>query len=224
MTRKLFYLVTILAFQFSFSQMPKGIKPDYEKIKSEIENKKQASYYPKLMKRMKELDTTLTKEDFRNIYYGYTFQKEYEPYAVNNDDQLQAFFEKDTLIESDYKPFIKLANKSLQENPFDLRIMNMLTYVYSLDKNEEMSLKTSFVLNNLIDTIIGSGDGLTCESAFHVISTSHEYTLLSVFGLQSQGQSLIGECDFLRFEKDKYKIPGLYFDVSKLFESMRRKY
>ena len=29
---------------------------------------------------------------------------------------------------------------------------------------------------------------------------------------------------FLRFEKDKYKIPGLYFDVSKLFESMRRKY
>lgn len=100
----------------------------------------------------------------------------------------------------------------------------MLAYVYHLNKEEAMSQKTSYIMNNIIDTIISTGDGLTCESAFHVITTSDEYILLSVFEVESQGQSLIGSCDYLQFEKGKFKIDGLYFNVSKLFESMMRKY
>lgn len=223
MNKNILYVVFFLVYQFSLAQH-KFTKPDYKVIKAAIENKNLESYYPKLMERMKVRDTTLTADDYRNLYYGYTFQKEYEPYGSNsNDEKLKKYFQKDTLVASDYKPFIKLANKSLEENPFDLRIMNMLSYIYHLDKDENMSVKTATVLNGIINTIIASGDGLSCETALHVISVSHEYTILSVFELESMGQSLIGNCDYLRFEKGKYKVEGLYFDVSKLFASMMGK-
>ena len=224
MPKSILYLLFFLSFQFIHSQQPNPIKPDYEKIKNAIENKELGSYYPKLLERLKVRDTTLTSDEFRNLYYGYTFQKEYEPHARINDENLKKILQKENLIESDYQPFITLANKSLEDNPFDLRLMHMLAYVYHLSKEEAMAQKTAYIMNNIIDTIISTGDGLTCESAFHVISTSDEYILLSVFEAESQGQSLIGSCDYLRFEKGKFKIDGLYFNVSKLFESMMRKY
>ena len=224
MSRSILCLLFFLAYQFIHSQQPIPIKPDYEKIKNAIENKNLSSHYPKLLERLKVRDTTLNSEDYRNLYYGYTFQKEYEPYAQINDEDLKKILQKENLVESDYKPFITLANKSLEDNPFDLRLMQMLAYVYHLNKEEAMSQKTAYIINNIIETIISTGDGLTCESAFHVISTSDEYILLSVFEAESQGQSLVGSCDYLKFEKGKFKIDGLYFNVSKLFESMMGKY
>lgn len=224
MKKNLFYLFILLTFQLTLAQVPKGDKPDYKKIKAAIENKNSSSYYPKLMARFQDRDTTLTNEDYRNLYYGYIFQKEYDPYGMNsNEDKMNEYLKKDTLVESEYKPFIKLAEKSLEEDPFDLKTMNILSYVYELNKDKSLSIKTGHVLNKIIDVIISSGDGLTCDSAFHVITVSHEYTILSVFELGAKGQSLIGQCDYLEFEKGKYKVDGLYFDVSKLFESLKKK-
>ncbi len=213
----LFLLMTTLLY----GQPPKGIPPNYKQIEKEITERKSDSYYPVLMERYMQRDTTLTNEDMRNLYYGYTFQKTYEPYKRNPDDQkLAALLEKDNLNASDQNEFIEMANRSLKDNPFDLRAMNMLAYFHHQRGNEAQARTIGTILNKVISAIISSGDGITCETAFHVISTSHEYELLSVFELQSQGQSLIGSCDYLRFEKGKYKIDGLYFNVSKLFESM----
>jgi hypothetical protein len=218
------YLLLLAIFLFShtvLSQSPNGEKPDYQKIKSEITDKKRESYYPKLMDRFEKRDTTLVAADFKNLYYGYVFQKAYDPYKhSSNDDELKKFFMKDSLGTSDYEPFIKLAEKSLKETPFDLRLLSTLGYLYHMSKDDIMAKKTGYMANNLFKTIISTGDGLTCETAFHVISVDNEYSILGVFELESKGQSLSGNCDYFGFEKGRYKIDGLYFDVSKLFESM----
>lgn len=220
--RQCFLLLIIFFFsQVLRSQPPKEEKPDYGQIKSAITDRKLASYYPKLMDRFEKRDMTLQALDFKNLYYGYVFQKEYEPYKhASNEEALKRFFMKDSLSASDYAPFIKTAEQSLKETPFDLRLLNMLAYVHHLNNNEVMAQKTGYMVNNLLKTIVSTGDGLTCETAFHVISVDNEYAVLGAFELDQQGQSLVGNCDYFNFEKGKYKIDGLYFDVSKLFESM----
>jgi hypothetical protein len=37
-----------------------------------------------------------------------------------------------------------------------------------------------------------------------------------MFELEMKSQSFDGKCDFLEFEKDKYKVPGIYFNVEKM--------
>ncbi len=192
--------------------------PDYNAIKTEIEKKNSDSYYPKLLSRFREYDNTLTLKDYRNLYYGYVLQKNFDPYYVNpNEEKLQKYYSSDELNQKDYESFIRLANASLKENPFDLRILNFLAYVYHLKGDDDMAKKISNNFQNILQTIFSTGDGLQCETAFHVISVSHEYVLLNMLQLERDSQSLIGDCDYLAFEKGKYGVDGLYFNISKLY-------
>ena len=216
------FLATLVFFSISLqAQPPKGVKPDYYLIKKLIENRKSVSFYPKLLKRLQEKDTTLTKDDFHNLYYGYSLQKDYNPYSRNaNEEELGEYLSKESLTPSEQVEFIRLANKLLNQDPFNFQVMHALAQVYEMNGNMPMAKKVSFLLNNFISAIISTGDGLSCETGFHVITINHEYLILSVFDVESQMQSLIDNCDYLSFEKGRYKIDGLYFDISKMMESM----
>jgi hypothetical protein len=65
---------------------------------------------------------------------------------------------------------------------------------------------------------MSSGDGLKCETGFHVIAISDEYVILNIFEMQASSQSFNNNCDYIKFEADKYKVPGMYFDVSVMQE------
>ncbi|OJV40557.1 MAG: hypothetical protein BGO29_14480 [Bacteroidales bacterium 36-12] len=45
-------------------------KPDYDLIKKEIQDSSSTFYYPKLMSRLTQYDTTLSADDYRHLYYG----------------------------------------------------------------------------------------------------------------------------------------------------------
>jgi len=213
-------LLFLFVFNFGFSQTKPIEAPNYEIIKKAIEDKKSESYYPKLLKRMQENDTTLVLAEYRNLYFGYVFQKEYHPYSVNPlGDKLQKFYTSETLGDKEYDEFIKLATLSLKENPFDLKVMNFLGYVYHLKGNTDMAQRVSFTFQNIVHALFSSGDGFACDTAFHVISVNDEYVLLSMLEISSESQALIGNCDYLAFEKGKYKFDGLYFNISKLMEA-----
>lgn len=193
-------------------------KPDYDEIKINIINEESDFYYPQLLNRLKQLDTTLTSIDFEHLYYGYIFNKDYNPYSeTSQEEKLSKILESnEELTKNDYSKYIKLANQSLEEFPIDIRLMNMLAYFYKLDGQEAKFNSLSIIFQNFVRTILSSGDGSTCESAFHVISVSHEYVFLMMFGLENISQSLSGNCDYMEFEKDRYQVDGLYFDISKL--------
>ncbi|WP_435523810.1 DUF4919 domain-containing protein [Chryseobacterium indoltheticum] len=62
------------------------------------------------------------------------------------------------------------------------------------------------------------GDGRDCKTGFHVIAVSHEYVVMNMLELETASQSLSGNCDYLSLEKDKYKLPRVYFNITKLKE------
>lgn len=192
-------------------------KPDYDLISREIKDSTSNFYYPKLMSRLVAYDTTLNVEDYRRLYYGYIFDKDYQPYRKFSDEKkLTELFNGDNFSEKDYDEVIKLATSSINEFPFDLRSMNIMAFVYHLKGDEEMAKKISYRLHGTFGAILTTGDGKSCETGFHVISVSHEYVFLNMFQLRITEQYLTGNCDYLVLEKDERNIEGIYFNIEKM--------
>lgn len=216
----LFFFSLFAIFQTAFSQELTFKAPNYEEIKKNIENKSSAYYYPKLLERYTVNDSLLNKEEYLHLYYGYVFDSKYSAYFRSPDeDKLNEYYKSDTIEPKDYDKIIKLTQHSLSLFPFDLRMINFLAYIYHLKGEESISKAWSTKYQNIMETIMSTGDGKTCETGFHVISVSHEYALINTFQLEVTSQSLIKNCDYLAFEKGKYKIDGIYFSIEKILES-----
>ena len=58
-------------------------KPDFETIARVTRDPKSEMYFPKLMKIYNRNDTSMTQEQYRNLYLGYLFQEDYDPYRTS---------------------------------------------------------------------------------------------------------------------------------------------
>jgi hypothetical protein len=214
------FVLLIAAVSVAEAQEHSFRAPDYDLIKKEILDSSSVFYYPKLFARLIEYDTTLGKEEYRHLYFGYIFQKKYEPYYVSPDEEKLVKYYQSTgeLTEKEINEIIEIATRSIDEYPFDMRQMNFLGYVYHLKGDEAKTTKIYYRFSMTIDAIMSSGDGKTCETAFHVTSVSHEYVLLNMFDFRMKSQALTGNCDYLTIEKDERNIRGIYFNVSKMLE------
>ena len=219
MRKILIFILLMILLPNVNSQQLTYQKPDYDLIKKEIQDSSSNFYYPKLLSRLVLFDTTLNVEDYRHLYYGYIFQKDYRPYWTSPDEEkLVKFYKSEKIKERDSDEIIKLASHSISEFPFDLRQMNFMGYIYHLKGDEEMAKKVSLRFHGSFGAIMSSGDGKTCESGYHVISVSHEYVFLNMFQFRMSSQALTGDCDYLSLEKDERNIDGIYFNIKKLFD------
>ncbi|REC39864.1 DUF4919 domain-containing protein [Chryseobacterium sp. 5_R23647] len=219
MLKQFSFIFLFLISGFFFCQSKEYEAPNYKVIQKNIENKDSEYYYPKLMDKLKANDTLITNDQYKHLYFGYTFQKDYHPYKTSeNEKKLNSYFQKKDLKKSDYAEIIKISNAALNDFPLNLRVMNFLAYIYHLDGNEAMAKKVSHNLYGLFGAIFSSGDGRDCTTGFHVITVSHEYVVMNILQLEIASQSLTGDCDYLALEKDKYKLPGVYFNITKLKE------
>ncbi|OBW40358.1 hypothetical protein AB670_03310 [Chryseobacterium sp. MOF25P] len=219
MLKHFLFFSFVFISNFVSSQTKEYEAPDYKIIQKNIENKDSEFYYPKLLDKLKANDTLITNDQYRHLYFGYTFLKEYHPYKISeNDKKLIPYFQSKDLKKSDYAEIIKISNASLKEFPLNLRVMNFLGYIYHLDGNEAMANKVSHNFYGLFGAIYSSGDGKDCKTGFHVISVSHEYVVMNMLELEIASQGLSGDCDYLSLPKDKYKLPGVYFNITKLKE------
>ncbi|MHC0441508.1 DUF4919 domain-containing protein [Flavobacterium sp. 3-210] len=217
------HFLFILLFSFginAFAQELDFKAPDYKQIEKEIQDKKSAFYYPKLMDRLAKNDTLMTQDDFRYLYFGYIFQPKYNAFWRSPDEiKLREYYNKEKLETTDYNEIIKLANHTLTDFPFDLKQLNYLAYIYHLKGDDQAAKITSYKFHNIMNAILSSGDGKKCETGFHVLLVEHEYVMLNLFELESKGQSLVGNCDYLSFEKGKYNVDGVYFNIEKMLEN-----
>jgi hypothetical protein len=221
MIRKIALLIIFIIANTCLAQQPPSFTiPDYKAIEKEINDKKSAFFYPALMDRLAKNDTLLNQEEFRHLYFGYVFQPKYNAFWKSSDEKkLQQFYNKEKLDTADYDEIIKLANHSLSEFPFDLNQLNYLTYIYHLKGDENAAKITAFKFHNIINAIFSSGDGKKCETGFHVLLVEHEYVILKLFDVESKSQSLVDHCDYLSFEKGKYQVDGIYFNIEKMLEN-----
>lgn len=71
------------AAKASNSRKIKVEKPDFDKIARETRDPKSEFYFPKLMKIYNRNDTSMSHEQYRNLYLGYLFQEDYDPYRTS---------------------------------------------------------------------------------------------------------------------------------------------
>jgi hypothetical protein len=202
-----------------FSQRQNFTPPQYEKMRLQLFDNTSPFFYPKLFERYCSGDTTLTLEEFRFLYYGYTFQSKYIPYQQSKyQDKMISYMKKGTLTEKDLNEFIKLAELNIKDLPFDIRTLNILAYSFKQRGDSAAFCLENFKKMMIIKAIQSSGDGLSEKTAFHVIDTSHEFDFLNELGLEYAGSSdmTTGLCDYLLVHSNESNVLGLYFDISRI--------
>jgi len=215
MKHQLFFILIFIPLLCS-SQTSKTYKPDYKKIKKEILKQDGPFFYESLFKKYETGDTTLTTEEKRHVYYGFTFRDNYSPYDSSDyTDSINAILKNSTLTETDYQNIIRYSDLIFMKNPFNLRALNYA--LFACDKTGQTNLFNKKVaqMNIIFDAVLSSGDGLTKKTAYYVTYVSHEYAVLNILGFDFGGeQRLIEHYDFLKVTENKYNIEGFYFDIS----------
>lgn len=219
--------LTLFLFLFSFalfSQNEYLEKPDYKKIKKNIKKEESNLFYTKLMERFRNADSTLTIEEKRHLYYGYTHQEEYSPYHRSDfGDSIRNILIKEIKTKDDFKSIVRFGDSILTKQPFDIRTMNYQLYAFDELKDSERFNETINKAKVVVDALMSSGDGTSKEKAFYVIDTTHEYELLGILGFQFGGsQSLIEHYDYLTVAENDFNIEGFYFDVTPCLNSMSK--
>ena len=168
------------------------------------------------MARYINADTSMSLEEKRHLYYGFTFEENYSPYGNSvYNDSLRPLLQIETHNYEELEKIKELTDLIIDENPFDLRALNYQLYACDKLADSESFNKRIIQVNILVDVMLSSGDGISKKTAFYVINTSHEYDLISILGFSFGGsQSLIEHYDYLSIAENEAGIEGLYFDVS----------
>ncbi len=213
----IFSLVFISAL--GIAQKTAFTKPDYSSIRKQVSDNTSEYFYPKLFQRYLVGDTTLSPEHFRNVYYGYTFQTGYMPYQESRyQDKMLVYLKKGTLNSKELNEFIKLAELNLKDLPFDIRTLNILSYSYRQKNDTLRSRVAEFKKSSIIKAIFSSGNGISEQTAFHVIDPAHEFDIINELGYKYGGTSDLTNslCDYLIIQPNENNVRGYYFDVSRL--------
>ncbi len=190
-----------------------GQQIDIKEIELAVKNPESRFFYPLLLKRFNALDTTLRKEDFKNLYYGFAFQENYFPFEM---DELEKRL-KDLNYAKQFSGVIDLADSINHSVPTNLTVLFEKSYALrSLVKKEEVIARSKY--NVLLKAVLASGDGKSPETAYQVIFFGDEIEVLSALGLKIiERQTILKEnrfYDVWLLGKNKQKLEKLYFDVT----------
>ena len=229
--RKIQSLLAILLFSFAAwgqdsadTYIPSFFPPDYQQIQKDCSGKQGARFYSKLAKRFEELDTTLDIKDLHTFYYGQAYLDGYFPYGdPGGFDQIRDILNKEeepTIQDS--RTIVKLANAAIARCPAEPRAyyykfigQSIACEHFGGDTNELEKTRAQF--HALFQTIISTGNGLSPELAMHVVSTSHEYMVMNMYGFHPTMQALMNidghSYDMFTVESNEYDVDTLYFNI-----------
>ncbi len=194
-------------------------RPDLEEIRSTTLDPSSKYYFPKLMAKYNQNDTTMTNDEYRHLYLGYMFQEDYDPYRTSpyagRTDELRL---KSTHTKEEIDTIRKYAELSLRDNPFDLRQMSFLVHVLK-ERRKDMSAKIwEYRLEHLLGAIKSTGTGEDVENAWYVIYPMHEYDMVQLLGYAATDADFIEPgYDYLTVTPDEATAKRLRDKVAKGF-------
>lgn len=216
MSRILLVAALLFSLMSVSAQKNRFVRPDYKKISKNIQKPGSPLNYAALMERYRANDTSLTREEYHLLYYGYTLQPGFRPDSQDAySDSLLKLMKLPELKAEQYDVMLRLVNKVLESAPFDMRYLDPAIYIYRMKGNNELARKLEFKLGRIVETIFNSGDGFTEKTAFHVIAIAHEYDLLRALGFRYGGQQRLTKAgvDYLKVEPNAYGIEGMFFSL-----------
>lgn len=203
---------------------------DFDKIKQETLNPNSRYYYPKLVKSFKSNDTIMNFEAYRNLYYGFVFQEDYNPFRHNDfegKEEVEALYYKNPpLSREDCDKIARYAEMALDDNLFDIDQLNYYIYALKEKKKYARAAVRQYRLDKLIAAIMSSGRG-TEDEPWVVIFPEHEYAIINFLGyVATDHQELDGGIDCIKSvsDKDPKKTRDFYFDVSQMLQETARKF
>ena len=222
--KKLIYtIICILACTFAISAAsPKKLevrKVDFEEIRKRTQDSVESRYYyPRLMAAFMRNDTTMlndtlatgevvrgkviTVEDYRNLYYGYVFQEDYNPFRMSvYSDRLEYLYDKKEFTREESVLIKENAREALKDNLFDLRQMTFFIYALKEIKKDNLARICQFRLNHIVAAIMSSGQG-TQEHPWVVTSVEHEYNIINFLGyVATSHEEIDGGIDYIKVNK-----------------------
>ncbi|MBO4871746.1 MAG: DUF4919 domain-containing protein [Muribaculaceae bacterium] len=198
----------------------KVTKVDFNHVKEVIENPKSIYYYPKLLQSFQSNDTVMTVEAYRNLYYGYTFQEDYNPFRESvYSNVVEQLYYKQPHTRAECDSIDKYAALALNDNIFDLNQMQYYIFVLKEKKKHARVAIRQFRLNRIIAAIMSSGKG-TKEEPWVVIAPEHEYNIVNFLGFVATDHRDEGNgIEYITVEpKEGKSVQGFYFDVRRMME------
>lgn len=233
MTLKKYYnyilslVIMLLLGATAYAQDSDMEQPDFNAIKKEVNDPRSPYYYPTLIQKYNSNDTTMTDDEFRYYYLGYTFQEDYNPYRTSEfAHQIDHLYKQNKKLSvAEYENLVKFAKQTLDDDPFDLRQINILIHGLKGLKRYRDAAVWQYRLDHLIDAIISTGDGTTPETAWHVIYPNHEYIILNCLGMKGVDFVFVEPYyDYVEIEKNTRRIEGFYFNVKRILDVYAQKY
>jgi len=141
--------------------------------------------YAQLLDRVKKKDKFV---DFTALRMTYTESPDYDPYGPDNNllNPMMTAFNG-----NNYKQAAEQAEKVLEKCYVVITAHIVAAISYDQLKDNEKADFHRYIARGLIDSITESGDGMTQQTAYVVISTKEEYTILQLRGLRPTGQALL---------------------------------
>lgn len=195
-------------------------KVDFNHVKEVTENPNNMYYYPKLLRSFMSNDTTMSLEAYRNFYYGYTFQEDYNPFRESvYSNVVEKLYYKEPHTRAECDSIEKYAQLSLNDNIFDLNQMKFFIFALKEKKKYTRAAIRQFRLDRLIATIMSSGKG-TKEEPWVVITPEHEYNIINFLGYVAVDHEEVGNgIEYIKVQpKEGKSTQGFYFDISRMME------
>lgn len=210
----LFAIALFIGLAGAQAQKTSYSTPDYKKIAKTLHKKSES--YPILLDRLNANDTTLSLPEYHFLYYGYILQPAYS----NNQykalsDSLEQLMRNEAPDETEFPLIVQTGNRLLKANPFELSSLDKIIYAHRMLGNDVMAEKLEIRFGRIIETIFNSGDGLSKETAFYVISLSNASDMLRAlgFGYAGQQMSVGANLHYYKVDKNDFGIEGMYFYV-----------
>ncbi|MBA9078839.1 MULTISPECIES: DUF4919 domain-containing protein [Rufibacter] len=218
--KRLFFFALLLGLGLSgaFAQTISNV--DLTKVYSGIADEASPFFYPPLLERYKAHDSSLTVFDYHYLYYGYTKQDGYNPYARGEGEKVAMQMVDEGKLEEARLVLLT----EFEENPFNMNVIFRLGSLADMQQKPAEARQWLLKFDGLLRTILQSGDGQSEETALVVIAPQDEYPIMGVLGLETTGQGLVKN----KYDVQKLKTPNemesekLYFNIEMPFGHMAR--
>lgn len=205
--KKNIYLITLLLIQTFFL--------NGQESKIEIPNFN--DNYSKYVQQLESGKTDIDFTDFRNSFLE---SKQFTEKGTNYDSlKSQVYIE---IKNKNYQGVIKLTKAMLSIDYTSMFAHKYLQQTYKIIGDTINRNKYHDIEFGLINSIIRSGNGKTCETGWHVIQIEEEYFILKMIGASLQNQSIISSennnCDKMVVKTEEGESKTYYFEANKVFE------
>lgn len=194
--------------------------PDNDAIEMAVRNVVSPYYYPILMERYAHGDSLLGRQEYRHLYYGYQFSEAYEPRAsiAETDSMMMIILHDADATPDDYRRLIRYGEAVMQRDPFNPRVLNLMTYAYGKLGETVNEHRSARRFDGVLDAIVSSGKGEEEKSPWHILYFSHAQDVLDYLGAQYKQPMVVGwSVEYFPLVRRQGSVRGYYFDYSRVY-------